>query len=296
MLRRLTLSAAFAAAIGVLAGPDVSLAQTASPSVQPQNAIYGQALEFDYIQQAATLQFDGETMTLGGTGPATIFFSDRPYRLTGQVSNATFASLWDAPNGTFAQNPPNAAVSVLGKPDEPPAIVELTTAKVDGSTIAYGVKVLAGTLPDSAEEIALFVDHGPGFHGGHSMGVHGGGHVSGYHPSQPIHTNAYHPYHPYHPYYPYHPYHPVPGPYCYHSPQAPECRYHPYHPYPYYPRPYYPAGAFAAGAATGAVLGAAAASSGSPQYYTYPIPSGPLPANCWLNSNHTQMICSVPIN
>ena len=51
--------------------------------------------------------------------------------------------------------------------------------------------------------------------------------------------NEYYRHYPWYPYWNryYHP--PVPGPYCYHAPQAPECRYHPYQPYhPYHP-PYY---------------------------------------------------------
>ncbi|MEJ8571035.1 hypothetical protein [Microbaculum marinum] len=229
---------------------------------------------YEYIQQAASMSYDGQTLTLEGLAPATIFFSDRPYRLIGQVDTGTFASLWDEPDGTFRTDPPNAAVTVLGSADTEPAIVELTTATVEGSTVRYGVKVLSGELPDGGQDVAVFIDHGPGF-------AHFGG--GGYRP-------AYHPgYHPYHPYYP--PYHPG---------------YHPYHPYyppyhPYYPPPYYPhynsgaAVAAGVGALAGAAIGAAAASQPT-QVYTYPVPTGSVPANCYLNSSHTRMICSVPLS
>lgn len=214
------------------------------------------APSYEYVQQATSLQYDGETLTLQGVAPSTIFFSDHPYRLTGQVDIATFANLWSVPHGPFAQDPPNAAISVLGQTGVSPAIVELTSAAADGASIKYGVKILSGEIPASAQNVALFVDHGPR---------------------------------------PYYPYHPVPGPYCYHAPQAPECHYRPYHPYhpyhPYYPYPYYhPGAAFAAGA----VVGAAAASKPT-TVYVYPLPSGPLPAQCHINSAHTRMICSVPL-
>lgn len=221
------------------------------------------APDYEYVQQAGSMQFNGETLTLQGVAPSTIFFSDRPYRLTGHVPNATFVNLWSGP---FASDPPNAAVSVLGNFNEAPAIVELTGARLDGASLLYTVKVLSGKLPDNADNVAVFIDHGP----------------------RPFaHPAGYYPYHP------YHPYHPVPGPYCYHAPQDPECRFHPYHPYPYHP--FYPAAAFA----TGAVVGAAAASANQPPpppAYYYPIPVGPIPANCYINSNHTRMICSVPLN
>lgn len=235
--------------------PGLAMAQTVNQPVPAPPS-------YEYVQQASSLQYDGQSLTLQGVAPSTIFFSDHPYRLTGQVDTATFANLWTAPNGPFASNPPNAAISVLGQTGVSPAIVELTSASADGASVTYGVKVLSGEIPASAENIALFVDHGP----------------------RPV--NGVH----------YYPYHPIPGPYCYHAPQAPECHYRPYHPYhpyhPYYPYPYYhPGAAFAAGAAVGA-----AAASKPTTVYVYPLPSGPLPAQCHINSNHTRMICSVPIS
>ncbi len=234
-------------------------------AAQHVNQPVPEAPAYEYVQQASSLQYDGQTLTLQGVAPSTVFFSDRPYRLTGHVDTATFADLWTAPNGPFAQDPPNAAISVLGQTDVAPAIVELTSATADGTSVKYGVKVLSGEVPASAENIALFVDHARA-----SSGVH------------------------------YYPYHPLPGPYCYHDPQAPECHYlrpyrpiYPYHRYyPYYPYPpyYHPGAAFAAGVAVGA-----AAARKPTTVYVYPIPHGPLPAHCHINSNHTRMICSVPI-
>jgi hypothetical protein len=238
--------------------PGLAAAQSPEPvNIDP-------APGFDYIQQAASMAFDGETLTLSGLAPSTIYFSDRPYRETGQVDTQSFLNLWDA-GGTFADDPPNAAITVLSSPDAQPTVVELTTASLDGSDLKYGVKVISGDLPDSASDVAIFVDHGTRprrtSHKGSVKGT-------------------------------YYPTHPVPGPYCYHDPQAPECHYHPYH--PYYPpyRPYYP-GAYAAGVATGAAI----ASSNQPQpvYYVYPIPQGQLPPNCYINSTHTEMICTVPL-
>jgi len=244
-----TLSALFAALM-LAAGPITASAQTA---MQPNMAIA--APSYEYVQQAASLSYDGRTLTLEGLAPATIFFSDRPYRLAGHVETAVFANLWDAPAGTFAQSPPNAAISVLGETNAAPAIVTLTSAQVDGDSISYGVRLVSGQPPETARNVALFIDHGP----------------------QP--TMGYYPHHP------------VPGPYCYHAPQDPACHYYPYHPYPpYHPYYYHPGAAFAAGAAVGAAI----ARNRAPTY-SYPIPSGALPAHCHINNNHTRMICSVPI-
>ncbi|MEM8743023.1 MAG: hypothetical protein AAGF14_00135 [Pseudomonadota bacterium] len=274
------------AAVGLLliGTAGVSAQQTqeaAKPAPAPVKLQTGPT--YEYVQQAASMKFDGKTLTLSGVAPSTIFFSDAPYRLAGAVDLKTFTGLWDG-NGPFAGSPPNAALSVLGKTGEAPAVIELTSAKADGNGITYGVKTISGKLPESAENVSLFIDHVHGYIGPRAGAFRIGNTHVGY---------VRHPYHPYHP---------LPGPYCYHAPQAPECHYlHPYHPiHPYYPyyrpyyHPYHPA-AVAGAAAAGAAVGAAVASQPQPVTYVYPIPTGPLPANCYINSSHTRMICSVPI-
>lgn len=248
-----------AGALLLALAPGIAVAQT-----PPVPVSIDPAPDFDYIQQAASMAFDGTTLTLSGLAPSTIYFSDRPYRETGQVDTATFLALWDK-DGSFAGDPPNAAVTALSAPNAQPAVVELSSPELEGDDLKYSVKVLSGELPASASDIALFVDRGS-----RPRRTSYKGSVKGtYYPVQPL-----------------------PGPYCYHDPQAPECHYHPYH--PYYPpyRPYYP-GAYAAGVATGAAI--ASANQPQPVYYIYPIPTGQLPPNCYINSTHTEMVCTVPL-
>lgn len=257
----------------------LALAPAQAQEVQPVNADPTPPPTYDFVQQAGAMTYDGSTLTLTDANTGVLFFSDRPYRVGGQISNADFAEFWGAPDG-FAGDPPNAVVSLLGATDKAPALVELTSAKTEGSSVVYGVKLLRGELPDSAKGIALFIDRSARPH--HQ------------HPHQTGATSARSGQVGFEPY----------GPYCYHAPQDPRCRawHHPYHPYyplyhPYYPPyppygPYYHPGAYAAGVATGAAI---ANASKQPVYYYYPIPTGPLPPNCWINSQHTQMVCTVKL-
>ncbi|WP_299472129.1 hypothetical protein [uncultured Roseibium sp.] len=248
-------------------------AQTA----QPVNADPTPPPTYDFVQQAGEMAFDGTSLTLSGTNSGVLYFSDRPYRIGGQISNEDFADYWNTDDG-FKGNPPNAVVSILSETGKAPALVELTSAKTEGSSMVYGVTVLRGELPESANGVALFIDRSarqPHHHHGRTTATAPG-------------SVGFEPY----------------GPYCYHSPQDPRCRawHHPYHPYyppyhPYYPPygpygPYYHPGAYAAGVATGAAIANAA---NQPTYYYYPIPTGPLPPNCWINSQHTRMVCSVKL-
>ena len=118
---------------------------------------------FEYVQQAVSLESDGKTMTLKGV-PSTVFFSDRPYRLTGHMDNAAFAKLWQGPNGPFASIVPNAAVSVLGDTQNPPAIVELTQCRSDGRFDQIRDPGPVWQSSGSAESVALFVDHASRVH------------------------------------------------------------------------------------------------------------------------------------
>lgn len=263
---------------------------------------------YEYVQQAAAMTYDGTKITLTGLAPATVFFSDRPYRLVGHVDNERFLSLWDA-GSSFASDPPNAALSVLSDTAGTPAIVELKSPSFADGALSYEVAVLSGTVPSEASDVALFIDHGGGFHGG-GGGFHGGGgglyggggfhggggglyggggfhggggglyggyHGGGHVPPPPTHYHGG----GYGPYYHHHGgYYPPP----------------PWHGHYYGYDPYYSGwGGAAAGFAAGAALGAYAADRPDPTY-VYPVPAGPLPANCHLNPAHSRMICSVPVN
>lgn len=260
---------ALAGLVGVLASMP-ALAQQA----QPVNADPSPPPTYDFVQQAGEMAFDGSSLTLSDANTGVLYFSDRPYRVGGQISNADFVKFWETPDG-FEGDPPNAVVSILSETGKAPALVELTSAGTEGSSVVYGVKVLRGELPESAKGVALFIDRSSRPHHGERHGT----------TAQAPGSVGFEPY----------------GPYCYHSPQDPRCRawHHPYHPYypPYHPYPpygpyYHPGAAYAAGVAAGAAM---ANANKPPAYYYYPIPTGPLPANCWINSQHTQMVCSVPL-
>ena len=126
-----------------------------------------------FVQMADGVRFDGEVLTLEGVAPGTLFFSDRPRRLVGHMSNGKFVGLWSEEGGGFAADPPNAALVFLEADQQVPAVVELGGATLEGRQIAYRVRVLEGEIPAEGGAASLFVDHGGGGHGG-GHGEHGG--------------------------------------------------------------------------------------------------------------------------
>ena len=134
--------------------------QGSMTSLPPANAAPAkeQKIELLFVQNAISGIFDGKTLTLQGMGP-TIFFSDRPERIAGQVHTQEFVGHWGkSADNNFDVDPPNATLSIFGKDKVTSAVVELRNPKLVGNTLAYNVKVLKGNLPKSFEESSLFID------------------------------------------------------------------------------------------------------------------------------------------
>lgn len=109
------------------------------------------------MQNGVSGSFDGTTLTLNGVGP-TIFFSDRPQRVVGHVHTGEFIRHWDKGSDNFAEDHPNATLSVFGETRVDSAVVELISPDLNRNTLSYKVKVLQGQPPKSFGESSLFID------------------------------------------------------------------------------------------------------------------------------------------
>jgi hypothetical protein len=231
---------------GFLLAPGIALSQDAAtkPHVPLEKTI-GQTTPTGPVPSLAVLnaagaKLEGGKLTLTGVAPNSIVFADRPVRAAGHVMTEQFIMQWDEGKDSFAKDPPNATVSVLGGDGSKvsDAVVTLKTPKLEGGNLTFDVVVLEGSLAGSSGPAALFIDRfaafgGGGFGGFHAGGFHAGGfdavHVGGYRGGAWAGGNYWHA--------------------------------------PVYRGAWYGAGAgAAAGLAAGAALGAAAA---APYYYGY---------------------------
>jgi hypothetical protein len=137
---------------------------------------------FLFLQQAQSGTFelanngnpDEYMLTLENVWPETTYFSDRPQRISGTMSNEEFLGL----DGMFSiDNPPNAAVVLSDASSEEDVIlVELMNPQYDPAAgrLIYTVKLLndevsAGlknwrarkdqSLPNSFSHVTLFIDN-----------------------------------------------------------------------------------------------------------------------------------------
>ena len=128
------------------------------------NEILAEQLETEesmFVQTAEGIDSDGQTLTLRGVTPSTLYFSDRPKRVVGHMSTADFVDLWGIGDNSFETDPPNAVLAFL-KPDaDAPddAVVVLKQPNLDGAgDLSYSIEVLEGTVPTHTGPVTLFID------------------------------------------------------------------------------------------------------------------------------------------
>ncbi len=114
--------------------------------------------ELLFVQSASGVVFEGKTLTLKGVSPAVVFFSDRPQRLAGHVDLSGFLKAWDEGKDSFADDPPNAALSIVGDGQVSNLVVEISNPQLQGDQLTYDVQILQGKPPATGGTTSLFID------------------------------------------------------------------------------------------------------------------------------------------
>jgi hypothetical protein len=119
-----------------------------------------EAEESMFVQTAQGISSDGGTLTLQGVTPSTLYFSDRPQRVVGQMATSDFVDLWGEGENSFASDPPNAVLSFLEPGDAVPedAVVVIREPQLEDGQLSYTIEVLEGAVPATAGPVSLFVD------------------------------------------------------------------------------------------------------------------------------------------
>lgn len=119
-----------------------------------------QAEQSMFVQTAHGATTDGNTLTLQGVTPSTLYFSDRPQRIVGHMSTADFVDLWDAGENSFEEDPPNAVLAFLEAGDDVPedAVVVIREPRLDDGQLSYSIETLEGVVPAQAGPVTLFID------------------------------------------------------------------------------------------------------------------------------------------
>ena len=113
-----------------------------------------------FVQTAKSVVFENGRLTLNGLAPTTLYFSDRPDRIVGHITSDEFLDAWDEGEDSFADDPPNAALSVFSHDGDEihDIVVVLKAPGLKGDVITYNVEVLDGEMPASGGPSSLFID------------------------------------------------------------------------------------------------------------------------------------------
>ena len=85
-------------------------------------------------------------------------FSDRPDRVTGHVPTEEFLDSWGDGDDSFADDPPNAVLSVFTEEEVHDVVVVLSEPALNGDQWSYSVEILDGEMPASGGPSSLFID------------------------------------------------------------------------------------------------------------------------------------------
>lgn len=115
-------------------------------------------IEALFVQSAHSMAYENGQLTLGGIAPTTIIFSDRPDRITGHIPLEEFVDSWGEGDDSFADDPPNAALSIFTEDEIHDVVVVLGNPQLEGSQLSYSVDILDGEMPANGGPSSLFID------------------------------------------------------------------------------------------------------------------------------------------
>lgn len=150
--RDLAMTAAAAMVLVTAVGPACAQAPPAADAA-------GNA-DFLFVQTARRMSFDraASRLTLHDVSPVTLFFSDRPDRIAGNMRTAAFVPFWSQGRDSFLSDPPNADLSIVERGELRQVVVVLRNPVLEGGNLAYTVQVLDGAMPDAGDEVSVFID------------------------------------------------------------------------------------------------------------------------------------------
>jgi len=113
-----------------------------------------------FVQVARSSKSSDGVLTLTGVSPSTLYFSDRPERVVGHMTNEQFVDGWSLGDNSFASDPPNAVLSYIDSGDDRPedCVVVLRDPKVDSDSIRHSIEQLEGSVPQFSGACTLFID------------------------------------------------------------------------------------------------------------------------------------------
>jgi len=151
MKRKLFIPAVLMMAVLFLVGFLPNASQAAEKKAQKADLLF--------VQNAKDVTVDGGKLVLKGIGATVLFFTDRPDRIAGHMTNERYLQLWkEDGKDSFLKDPPNATVSVFADDKVADLVVTLRNPQFKGEDATYDISVIKGKLPEKGGPCAVFID------------------------------------------------------------------------------------------------------------------------------------------
>ena len=113
-----------------------------------------------FVHSAKDVTVDADTLTMKGASPTVIFFCDRPVRFAGHLSVEEFLSSVSKGKDSFAEDPPNAVVSIFSGEEVVDVVVTLSKKPtVNGDELVYNdIEIIEGDVPKTGGAGSVFID------------------------------------------------------------------------------------------------------------------------------------------
>lgn len=120
----------------------------------------GANADFLFVQTADSMAFEAgrNRLTLHDVGPTTLFFSDRPDRIAGNMTTESFVPFWSEGKDSFLSDPPNADISILENGTLRQTVVVLEDPVLENGDLHYTVKIIEGDMPIEGKNVSVFID------------------------------------------------------------------------------------------------------------------------------------------
>jgi hypothetical protein len=138
--------------------PDNPIDEESDDLDELHDGVQPDEVEYMFAQTANGVSIGDGRITLSGVSHSTLFFSDRPYRLTGHVPTDDFISQWGVGDDSFAKEPSNALLSLFEDDQVNDVVVVLTNPEFTDGNLSYAVEVTDGELTPSTGPASLFID------------------------------------------------------------------------------------------------------------------------------------------
>jgi hypothetical protein len=116
-------------------------------------------IEYMFAQTSSGVSVGSDgRVTLTGVSSTTLFFSDRPYRVTGHIPTDEFIGYWGEGDDSFANDPPNALLTMFEDDAVNDVVVVLSDPILSNGDLSYAVEVTDGDLAAPSGPASLFID------------------------------------------------------------------------------------------------------------------------------------------